>query len=886
MEGHAISHAGIHLRERLGRAKGDVVTSSIPPGKPTSLQDKLSLISLQEGEASRDDILNLFLEHVSELGLSLYPAQEEAVLALLEWKHVVLNTPTGSGKSLAARALHFQAMAEGRISYYTCPIKALVNEKFFDLCDTFGPENVGLMTGDASVNTDAPIICCTAEILANRALRDEHLAVDYVVVDEFHFYGDKERGWAWQIPLITLKDTMFLLMSATLGDMSNIVDKLSKFTNRETVVVTSGDRPVPLNFEYRDTPIHETVENLIAANEAPIYLVNFTQKGCAEQAQALCSLNICPKEDKRAIQEELCRMRFDTPYGKDVRRFLGAGIGIHHAGLLPKYRLLVEKLSQAGLLKVICGTDSLGVGVNIPIRSVVFRALSKWDGDETRILSARQFHQISGRAGRKGFDDHGLVVVEAPEHVIENKRIDAKIAANPHLKKKLHRARPPERGYVPWDESTFNKLLGSPPEPLVPRFTVNHGMLVNVLLSETDAPGGGYRRLMGIIDRSHLTPSEQKAEKKRAAQLFRSLRSAGIAEVVPNADRPGATMRIRDNLQLNFSLNQTLSLYLVETLEALDPEADTYSLDMMSLVESVLENPDVILYRQVDRIKDELMSEMRSQGASYEERMEALEKVEHPKPLRDFIYDTFNAFATYHPWVEGENIRPKTVAREIYEKCMSFSDYVSDLGIARSEGVLLRYLSQAYKTASQSVPESFWTEEFEDILNFLLTAIERTDTSLLDEWEKMMSGDADFIPRKRHDANEDKPRLPDLAKDLKKLSARVRGELHMLQRSLATKNFEQAESEVRQNESDLWTKERFAEAMAPYFEQYRTIDLTPAARTNDRTIIREVDKRIFEVVQKIVDPNRDEDFAIFGYVDLTEPIAEDAPLVTIRRIGT
>ncbi len=853
--------------------------------KQHTLIDKLAGISGRGDEASRDEILNMFLEHVSELNLSLYPAQEEAVLSLLDWKHVVLNTPTGSGKSLVARALHFQAMAENRKSYYTCPIKALVNEKFFDLCDTFGPQNVGLMTGDASVNTDAPIICCTAEILANRALRDEKLDIDYVVADEFHFYGDKERGWAWQLPLITMKETVFLLMSATLGDTTHIVEKLSKFTDRETVVVSSGSRPVPLKFEYRDTPIHETVENLVAADEAPVYLVNFTQRGCAEQAQALTSLKVCSKEVKQAIQQELSCMRFDTPYGKDVRRFLSAGIGIHHAGLLPKYRMLVEKLSQAGLLKVICGTDSLGVGVNIPIRSVVFRSLSKWDGDETRILSARQFHQIAGRAGRKGFDDHGLVVVLAPEHVIENKRIDAKIAANPNLKKKLHRAKPPEKGFVPWDESTFNKLVNSLPEPLVPRLSVNHGILVNVLTSLSDAPGGGYKRLMDIIKRSHLLPVEQKAERKRASELFRSLRRAGIAEVVPNPNGFGAVMKVKENLQLNFSLNQTLSLYLVETLDSLDPEAETYSLDIMSLVESVLENPDVILYRQIDRLKDELMAKMKAEGSSYEERMEALEKVEHPKPLRDFIYETFNVFATYHPWVKGENIKPKTVARDIYEKCMSFSDYVSDLGVARSEGVLLRYLSQAYKAASQSVPKSYWTIEFEDILTFILTVIERTDTSLLDEWEKMMSGDRDFVPHVRPEVETDKPRTIDLSKDFKKLSARVRGELYMLQRSLSSRNYEQAETEVFQDPSDPWTKERFAQAMEPYFEQYRTIDLSPKTRTTDRTFIKETKARFFEVVQKIADPNGDDEFAIFGYIDFIQERQEDAPLVTLVRIG-
>ena len=851
------------------------------------LQKRLDHMKMVAGEPDRDEILNRFLSYVSDdLGIELYPHQEEAFLSLLDWQHVVLNTPTGSGKSLVAMALHFQAMVEGRTSFYTCPIKALVNEKFFDLCDAFGPENVGLMTGDASVNTDAPIICCTAEILANRALREDDLAIDYVVVDEFHFFGDKERGAAWQIPLITMKNTLFLLMSATLGDMTHIISKLSAYTDREVAEVSSVDRPVPLTFQYCDTPIHETVQTLLESGEAPIYLVNFTQRGCAEQAQNLTSVKVCSKENRQAIQKEINTFRFDTPYGKDVRRFLSAGVGIHHAGLLPKYRLLVERLAQTGLLKVICGTDSLGVGVNIPIRSVVFRALSKWDGEETRILSARQFHQIAGRAGRKGFDDHGLVVAQAPEHIIENKKIDAKVLKNPNLKKKLRKKKPPERGYVHWDEKVFDRLVQSPPEPLIPRFTVNHGMLVNVLLSNTTRTGGGYRRLMEIIRRSYQTEDEQVAERKRTTELFRSLRSAGIVDVVRKDDGPGAVMRVREGLQYNFSLNQTLSLFLVETLDLLEPESDTLSPDMLTLVESVLENPNAILFRQIDRIKDQLVAEMKAEGVPYDERMERLEKVEHPKPLREFIYDTFNDFAKFHPWVGGENIKPKSIVREMFEKCMSFNDYVRDLGIARSEGVLLRYISSAYKTAVQTIPESYRIEPFDEILAFLSTNIRQTDSSLIDEWEQMMSTESRKPTPTRTETKREEPKPIDLAADMKQLSARVRNELYLFQRCLADRDYEQALTRIRRTEDREWTEERLRAEMSSYFELYDFIDLTPRARRPDGTFIRKIDDRVFEVAQKIIGPEGEDEFAVMGFVDLTEESFPDGPLVALDRIGS
>ena len=442
------------------------------------------------GDADRDEILSLFLDYVADLGLEPYPAQEEAILELLSWKHVILNTPTGSGKSLVAVALHFQAMAEGRVSYYTAPTKALVNEKFFALCDAFGADSVGLLTGDASVNRDAPIICCTAEILSNMALREDDLEVDYVVMDEFHFYGDPERGAAWQIPLIAMKDTVFLLMSATLGDTEEIVRRLSGFSGRDVAVVMGGERPVPLEFEYRDTPLHETIEDLLEAGEAPIYLVNFTQKACAEQAQNLMSINVCSREEKRRIADELEGERFETPYGKEFQRFVRHGLGVHHGGLLPKYRRIVERLAQTGLIKVISGTDTLGVGVNIPIRTVVIRQLYKFDGEKTAILTARQFHQIAGRAGRKGFDDKGRIVVQAPEWFIENKKIDQKIRKNPNLKKKLVRKGPP-RGSLPWDAGTFERLVAAPPEPLEQQLDVSLGMLINLLQSGVDRRGGG-----------------------------------------------------------------------------------------------------------------------------------------------------------------------------------------------------------------------------------------------------------------------------------------------------------------------------------------------------------------------------------------------------------
>ncbi|MGO8885723.1 MAG: DEAD/DEAH box helicase, partial [Streptosporangiaceae bacterium] len=352
-----------------------------------------------------DSLFEAFATWTAARGLVLYPHQEEALIEIVSGANVILSTPTGSGKSLVAAGAHFAALARGVRSFYSAPIKALVSEKFFALCEMFGAANVGMMTGDASVNAGAPIICCTAEILASIALREGARAdVGQVVMDEFHFYADPDRGVAWQVPLIELPQAQLVLMSATLGDVSRFERDLTRRTGRETTVVRSADRPVPLMFSYVLTPLHETLEELLATRQAPVYVVHFTQAAAVEQALALMSINVCTRAEKDAIAELIGGFRFTAGFGKTLSRLVRHGIGVHHAGMLPRYRRLVETLAQAGLLKVICGTDTLGVGINVPIRTVVFTSLSKYDGKKTRLLQVREFHQIAGRAGRAGFD--------------------------------------------------------------------------------------------------------------------------------------------------------------------------------------------------------------------------------------------------------------------------------------------------------------------------------------------------------------------------------------------------------------------------------------------------------------------------------------------------
>jgi superfamily II RNA helicase len=834
------------------------------------LADQLFTLAPRPENVRAEDVLDAFLAYVKDQGLTLYPAQEEAILEVFAGKNVILNTPTGSGKSLVATAMHFYAMAEGRRSFYTCPIKALVSEKFFALCRDFGPENVGMLTGDASVNSDAPIICCTAEILSNMALRQgEEADVDCVIMDEFHYYADRERGVAWQIPLLALRHARFLLMSATLGPTEPFERALLELTGAETAVVRSSHRPVPLDFVYRDTPLHETIADLVRAGRYPIYIVNFAQRAAAEEAQNLMSSDFSSKDEKKAIQAALVGVRFDTPYGKEVQKFIRHGLGLHHAGLLPKYRRLVERLAQKGHLKIISGTDTLGVGVNIPIRTVLFTRLCKFDGEKTTILSVRDFQQISGRAGRKGFDEQGSVVAQAPEHVIENLRLEAKAGDDPKKKRKLVKKKPPNKGYVYWDRATFERLIASPPEPLVSQFQMSQGMLLHVLLRGR----GGCKAMARLVRASHETKARKRAIGRTALQMFKSLRDADIVEVSPEH---GVT--VNAELQGDFSLNHALSLYLLDTIELLDRNSETYALDLLTLVESILENPELVLFRQLDKIKAEKMAEMKASGVEFDDRIAELEKLDYPKPQREFIYDTFNAFAKKHPWVGEDNIRPKSIARDMFEKFQSFTEYVKEYGLERGEGVLLRYLSDVYKTLVQTVPAPDKTPEVDELVTYFGAIVRAVDSSLLDEWEMMRRGGTgeEVVAQEIVVTGE-----ADVTTNEKEFTVLVRNAVFAVVRALARKDWLGAAALVEPGE---WTAERLEAALAAFFAEHAALRIDPQARNPENTRIVSKDDGVWRVEQVLLDTEEANDWALVFAIDLGRSREQARPVLELCRV--
>jgi superfamily II RNA helicase len=834
----------------------------------------------RDGGCGNDVLLGRFLEYAEGRGLQLYPAQETAVLELFEEKNVILNTPTGSGKSLVAAAVQFKALAQGQRSIYTCPIKALVNEKWLALCREFGPENVGLSTGDASVNRDAPVLCCTAEILANIALREGAQAnVQEVIMDEFHYYADRERGVAWQIPLLTLPKARYLLMSATLGETTFFEEELTKLNGRPTVTVQSQDRPVPLEYAYSEIALAQTVERLAQEGKSPVYVVHFTQLDAAQSAQDFTSIQVCTREEKAVLANALEGFQFSSPYGPDMRRWLKQGIGLHHAGILPKYRVLVEQLTQKGLLKIVCGTDTLGAGINMPIRTVLFTRLCKFDGQKTGILTARDFHQIAGRAGRKGFDDRGLVVAQAPEHMVENLKLEEKEAKGG---RKSVKRKPPEKNFVNWDKQTFLRLMRAPPERLVSRFQVTHGLLLNVLSRKDD----GCRAMQKLLRDCHETPRAKKEHRKRAWQMFRSLVERRIIEFIPKTAE-GASLRVNVALQDDFSMDQALSLYLHETLPLMDPQAPDYALVLLTLVESILENPEIILRKQLDRLKDQKMAEMKMEGIEFDKRIEELEKLEYPKPNRDFVYSTFNAFADRHPWVGQENIRPKSIAREMFESFRSFSDYIRDYELQRAEGLLLRHLSRVHKTLTQGVPDAAKNDAVREMEIYLGTMIKQVDSSLLEEWEKMR--DPNYRPAETREVRPPGALEEDITRDTKPFTALVRNRIFSFLRGLVIGDFEQALAALSSPEQpggEPWTAARLREALEAFHAGHERIRLDPEARNARHTYVKITeDKQHWRVRQMLIDPEEMNDWVAEFEVDLAQSRLANEAVLRLRKIG-
>ena len=841
-----------------------------PTGRLASMADDTNYGSLgalapnwDEGERNidTDEIYERFFTWVEDVkGVEPWPHQEEAIMDLLAGDHVILNTPTGSGKSLVALGMHFAALCTGRRSYYTAPIKALVSEKFFDLVEVFGRENVGMITGDTHINADAPIICCTAEILANQALREgRHADVGCVAMDEFHYYGDPERGWAWQVPLLTLPDTQFLLMSATLGNVDAIADKLEDMTDTDVDIIADAPRPVPLTYEYTLDPLEKTVELAFGKGETPIYVVHFSQDAALETANALASTGVSSKEQRAAIAEAIKGTKFTTAFGKILQRLLRTGIGIHHAGMLPRYRRLVEQLAQQGLLPVICGTDTLGVGINVPIHSVVLTALTKFDGTKMRKLRAREFHQIAGRAGRMGFDTEGLVIAEAPEFEIENAKALAKAGNDPKKLKKVKRKKAPE-GFVTWNENTFDKLIDAAPETLVPHMKITHSMVLN----EVEQGGDARYRIDRLIDDSAQTPEQKERLHARADEIFQTLFDTNVIETEDRDDGDKDYFMTVD-MPDDFALDQPLSPFLLAALELLDPESDTYALDVISMVEATLEDPKQVLRAQERQARDEAMIRMKEDGLDYDERMDRLQEITYPKPLEDMLQAAFDEYRHDVPWANDYWLSPKSVVRDMVETASDFTGYIARYNIARSEGTLLRYLSDAYRALARTVPQEKRDEQLDDIISWLRVVVRSIDSSLVDEWENAGT-DTDASEAAANLAAPGAKQA--VVEDRRGLTVLVRNAMF---RRVQLMDLDKPDELGALDKDWGYGVHEWEDTLDDYYDEHEYVNFDAKARSGELFILdesKENSEHSWKVRQIIDDSDGDHDWAITGTVDL------------------
>ncbi|OMG19898.1 DEAD/DEAH box helicase [Actinomyces naeslundii] len=867
-----------------------------------------------------EEVYLAFSDWAETTGRPLYPHQDEALSEILEGRHVIAATPTGSGKSMIALAAHTVSLARGGHSYYTAPLKALVSEKFFELVRLFGADNVGMVTGDTSINAAAPIICCTAEILANQSLREgQDMDVDCVIMDEFHYYADPQRGWAWQVPLLELPQAQMVLLSATLGDVSFFVRDLRERTGREVAVVDDAVRPVPLEMEYVVEPIGELLQRLVGQDKAPVYVVHFSQKEAVERATSLLSVDLVPRSRKTEVVEALGDFRFGGGFGATLSRLLRAGIGVHHAGMLPRYRRLVERLAREGLLSVICGTDTLGVGINVPIRSVVMTSLVKFDGSKERHLTAREFHQIAGRAGRAGFDTRGYVVVQAPEHVIENAKALAKAGDDERKRRKIVRKKAPE-GRVNWTDKTFERLRDAAPETLTSQFQVTTTMVLNFM----ERDGDPVAAMADLLERAHEPAAQRRRHVRRALEIYLSLRTAGVLTHVSSAQaaadgRP--RLRLAVDLPADFALNQPLAPFALAAMDLLNVEAPEHTVDVVSVVEATLDDPRPLLYAQQRAARGEAIAAMKAEGMDYEERMAALEEITWPQPLSELLTPALEMYKQANPWIAEHELAPKSVVREMVENAMTFSDLISRYDLGRSEGVVLRYLTDAYRALRQVVPEEHRTPEVTELIDWLGALVRAVDSSLLDEWEALGQAQAGRAGDVAGLLEGDRPGADDSAGVERAFGAGEDGAVaftrnrHAFRVAVRREMFRRVELMARDDVEALgrldassgWGEDRWDEALGRYWDEYdwigtdtsaRAISLAPLDEAPDETALAAagVSERLREALatsgrqvwlatQVLEDPDGDHDWRLTALVDLAECDRDERAVIHLLSVG-
>jgi hypothetical protein len=426
------------------------------------------------------------------------------------------------------------------------------------------------------------------------------------------------------------------------------------------------------------------------------------------------------------------------------------------------------------------------------------------------------------------------------------------------------RKKPPE-GTIGWGQPTFDRLVTAEPEPLTSSFQVSHAMLLNVI-----ARGGDpFVAMRHLLTDNHEEPAAQRRHIRRAIAIARALLAGGVIEKV------GGAYRLVEDLQLDFALNQALSPFALACLELLDRESPDYPLDVVSVIESTLEDPRQVLSAQRQRARGEAVNAMKAEGIEYEQRMELLEEVTHPRPLRELLDGAYETYRRGHPWVADYELKPKSVVRDMYERALTFTEYVSFYGLSRSEGLILRYLADAYRALRQTVPEDARTEELTDLIEWLGELVRQVDSSLLDEWERLRNpgGPVEEV------ALDEKP--PAVTTNARAFRVLVRNALFRRVELAALRHYD----ELGELDAEAgWTADRWAEAIEDYFAEYDEIGTGPAAR-GPALLQIDAGPAVWTVRQVFDDPAGDHDWGIDATVDLAASDEIGAAAVTVAAVG-
>jgi hypothetical protein len=691
-------------------------------------------------------------------GLEPYPVQEQAIGKIFAGTSVLVTVPTGTGKTLMAKAALHAALGRGHRAVYTTPLRALTEEKFRELCVDFGEANVGFATGDYKVNREAPIQVEVAEILWNRIVADKHVCpAEIVVMDEGHYFNDPERGYVWEQSIIGLDPrTQLVVLSATVGHPERFCHWVELTRRVPMELVDSRERKVPLVHEFREDMMIDTVRSLAFTGDVPAIVFVFGREQCFEVARLIKSCRRFTTDEEKAKVEALCEQALlPTGAAKELKPLLAHGIGIHHAGILPRYKQLVEQLALERLIKFVVSTETIAAGINLPARTVVFPSLRKFIKQQVRLVTAAEYHQMAGRAGRPQFDDRGLAITLAPEDIVSELKKELKDAAKrpaydeAKVKKSVYnraRSEAQRKGDIVWTPEIHAELVKGEPAELRSKTKITAEQVLAIGLpdlaaevlpgaageaaqrmaaAEASLPPSMRLDIVTVIDNLLLDDFERRGLHKVLAQLVANMRAIGVL------DEHGKQVSGQMIRQLQGM--DGLFIYYVLYNHQLD------YVELRELVEYLIDHD--IIQRQLDRKDEDVKREwMRTRlrelregnpQVSWED-VEAEWDKEHPRVLTkvETIHQELSAKIP-HPELHGGK-RAKNVWATLEESGLPFLEFVERHHLEHEEGNLFSYLVRVMNFA-RKLGEASQLSELDDMAERVQRILARVDVRLVDD---------------------------------------------------------------------------------------------------------------------------------------------------------